>query len=92
MNAFDHFLTAAPERRCEACRHARATARDGLYCHRIAVSPYPCQVERASSTLEAWLCEACGRDGRYFEASAQAPAWLAAEAYARGTTRQEVKP
>jgi hypothetical protein len=56
------------------------------------VSPYPCQVERASSTLEAWLYGACGRDGRYFEASAPAPAWLAAEAYARGTARQEVKP
>lgn len=91
MNALDRLLTTASDRLCDACRHARATDRDGLYCHRIAASPYPCQVERASSTLEAWLYGACGRDGRYFEASAQAPAWLAAEAYAHGSTWQEVK-
>jgi hypothetical protein len=85
MNALDRFLTAAPEPLCQACRHARATVGDGLYCHRTPASPYPCQVERASSTLEAWLYGACGRHGRFFEALARAPAWLAAEAYTRGT-------
>lgn len=67
MDAFDRPLTASPDRPCEACRHARATARDGLYCHRAAASSYPCQVERASTTLEAWLYGACGRHGRFFD-------------------------
>jgi hypothetical protein len=75
MNALDHVLTAAPDRRCEACRHARASARDGLYCHRAAGSPYPCQVERASAPVEAWLYGSCGRHGRFFEAQAAAPGW-----------------
>jgi hypothetical protein len=70
MNALDRFLTSAPERSCAACRHARSTDRDGLYCHRVAGTPYPCQVERASSMVEAWLYGACGRDGRFFEAAA----------------------
>jgi hypothetical protein len=79
MSALDRLLTAAPERSCGTCRHARATDRDGLYCHRIAGMPYPCQVERASATLEAWVYGACGRDGRYFEPNAGS-AWLAQDA------------
>jgi hypothetical protein len=77
MSAVDRYLTAATDRMCEGCRHARATDRDGLYCHRIAATPYPCQVERASSALEAWLYGACGRHGRFFESAAGSPAWIA---------------
>jgi hypothetical protein len=76
MNALDRLLTSAPERSCAACRHARSTDRDGLYCHRVAGTPYPCQVERASSIVEAWLYGACGRDGRFFEADAGS-GWIA---------------
>jgi hypothetical protein len=79
MNALDRLLTAAPDRLCDACRHARTSDRDGLYCHRIAGAPYPCQVERASSAVEAWLYGACGRHGRFFEP--------AADAIARATSR-----
>lgn len=72
MNALDRLLTVAPDRLCDACRHARSTDRDGLYCHRIAGTPYPCQVERASSMVEAWLYGACGQHGRFFERVADA--------------------
>jgi len=82
MNALDYFLTATPDRLCDACRHARASALDGLYCHRSGGSPFPCQVGRASSTLEAWLYGACGREGRFFEARA---------AQSSGTTRSELR-
>jgi hypothetical protein len=74
MNALDRLLAAAPDRLCDACRHVRSTERDGLYCHRIAGTPYPCQVERASSTVEAWLYGACGQHGRFFERVADATA------------------
>lgn len=67
MIALDRFLAAPAPRPCETCRHARATARDGLYCHRTTGSPYPCQVERASAMFEAWLYGACGRHGRFFD-------------------------
>jgi hypothetical protein len=96
MNALDCFLTAASDRPCEACRHAREFAHDGLYCHRAAGSPYPCQVERASAPVEAWLYGSCGRHGRFFEArAAAAPAWIAPDAQRRGmvdpdSTRQRV--
>ena len=83
MNALDRFLTAAPDRLCEACRHARASAHDGLYCHRAAGSPYPCQVERTSALVEAWLYGACGRQGRFFEAQ-PVPAWILPDAHRRG--------
>ena len=76
MNALDRFLTARDEPLCGACCHARSTDRDGLYCHRVAGTPYPCQVERASSIVEAWLYGACGRDGRFFEADAGS-GWIA---------------
>ena len=66
MNALDLFLTPSAPPACEACRHARATA-DGLYCARRAASPYPCEVERGSALVEAWLYGACGRHGRFFE-------------------------
>lgn len=79
MNALDRLLTVATGRLCAACRHAHATDHDGLYCQRIAARPYPCQVERASSTVEAWLYGACGRDGRFFEPHAGS-AWIAQEA------------
>jgi hypothetical protein len=87
MDALDRFLTARDKPLCGACCHARATARDGLYCHRIAGTPYPCQVERASSALEAWLYGACGRHGRFFEPTAGSPAWIARDA--RPNTAQE---
>jgi hypothetical protein len=89
MNALDHFLTAAPDRPCETCRHARASAHDGLYCHRAAGSPYPCQVERASAPVEAWLYGSCGRHGRFHEArAAAAPAWLLHDADRGRPTRE----
>jgi hypothetical protein len=88
MNALDHFLIAASDRRCETCRHARASAHDGLYCHRAAGSPYPCQVERASAPVEAWLYGSCGRQGRFFEAKAAASAWVLRDA-GRGRTARE---
>jgi len=79
MDALDLLLNAPAPRPCEACRHARASEHDGLYCHRL--SPYPCAVERASSPVEAWLYGACGSRGRFFEAkAAPAPAWTAAAA------------
>jgi hypothetical protein len=89
MDALEILLTAPPDRRCEACRHARPTARDGLYCGRSAGSPYPCAVERASAPIEAWLYGACGRQGRFFEASAAGlPARVAGDALsARGLPR-----
>jgi hypothetical protein len=78
MDALDRLLTAPATRPCDACRFARATAHDGLYCHRGAQTPYPCAVERASSPVEAWLYGACGGHGRFFEAStAAAPAPIA---------------
>ena len=82
MRALDN----APESRlCQDCRYARTTAHDGLYCDRSTSSPYPCEVERASSPLEAWLYRACGRLGRFFEARAVAPERLPEEAAGRGT-------
>ena len=69
MDALDRFLTAPVPRPCGECRHARQSARDGLYCHREKLAPYPCAVERASTPLEAWLYGACGTRGRYFEAT-----------------------
>jgi hypothetical protein len=66
MNALDLLLTPSEPPACEACRHARASA-DGLYCARRAASPYPCEVERGSTLVEAWLYGACGRHGRFFE-------------------------
>ena len=85
MDPLDRFLTASADRPCQACRHARATAHDGLYCDRSTQSPYPCEVERASSPLEAWLYRACGRHGRFFEArTAAAPEWIAEGAAGRG--------
>jgi hypothetical protein len=88
MNALDHFLTAAPDRPCETCRYARASAHDGLYCHRVAGAPYPCQVERASAPVEAWLYGSCGRQGRFFEAKAAACAWVLHDTR-RGRTARE---
>ena len=79
MDALARFLTASATRPCQACRHARATAHDGLYCDRGTVSPFPCEVERASAPLEAWLYGACGSQGRFFEAKA-APEWIAEDA------------
>lgn len=78
MDVLDLFLTAPAPRPCEACRFARATAYDGLYCHRGTLTPYPCAVERASSQVEAWLYGACGSHGRFFEApTGAAPALIA---------------
>jgi hypothetical protein len=87
MNALDRFLTAASDRRCETCRHARASVHDGLYCHRVAGSPFPCQVERASAPVEAWLFGSCGRHGRFFEAGpTAAPPWIVRDVQRRGVT------
>jgi hypothetical protein len=83
MNALELFLTASAPRPCDQCRYARASAHDGLYCHRDTVAPYPCAVERASSPIEAWLYGACGTHGRFFEART-APAWAVEEAAGRG--------
>jgi hypothetical protein len=90
MNALDRILAASSERACEACRHARGTAGDGLYCHRTAASPCPCQVERASATLEAWVYGACGRYGRYFEEArpTAAPVWTPRGAERRNVTAE----
>jgi hypothetical protein len=71
MNALDLLLTSSALPACDACRHARASA-DGLYCARRAGAPYPCQIERGSALVEAWLYGACGRHGRFFEAAAAA--------------------
>jgi hypothetical protein len=68
MNALDLLLTSSELPACDACRHARASA-DGLYCARRAGVPYPCQIERGSALVEAWLYGACGRHGRFFEAA-----------------------
>jgi hypothetical protein len=84
MDALDRLLTAPAARSCEACRFARATAYDGLYCHRGTLTPYPCAVERASSPVEAWLYGACGSHGRFFEAGTAAPARILADAPDRG--------
>jgi hypothetical protein len=73
MNALDLLLTSSELPACDACRHARASA-DGLYCARRAGAPYPCQIERGSALVEAWLYGACGRHGRFFEAAAAATA------------------
>ena len=83
MDALERFLTASANRPCQACRYARATAHDGLYCDRCTESPYPCEVERASSPLEASLYRACGRHGRFFEPKAEAPGWIAVDAAGR---------
>lgn len=69
IDALARFLAPSPARPCQACRHARATAHDGFHRVRDAVTPYPCEVERASTPLEAWLYGACGTRGRYFEAT-----------------------
>jgi len=84
MNALDRFLTAPATRPCQACRFARATAHAGLYCDRGTVSPFPCEVERGSSPIEAWLYGACGSHGRFFEARPAAPEWIAEDAAGRG--------
>lgn len=77
MDALELFLSPPAPRACEDCRHARATARDGLHCQRGAKAAFPCAVERASPAFEAWLYGACGSQGRYFEARTSAvPAWL----------------
>ncbi len=82
MNALDRFLTASAPRPCQACRYARATAHDGLFCDRV--TPFPCELERASSPVEAWLYGACGRHGRFFEAKAVGPEWITEHAAGRG--------
>ena len=83
MNALDLLLTSSELPACDACRHARASA-DGLYCARRAGAPYPCQIERGSALVEAWLYGACGRHGRFFEpAAAVTPAGTAAGQLAR---------
>jgi hypothetical protein len=83
MNALDLLLTSSEPPPCDACRHARASA-DGLYCARRAGAPYPCEVERGSALVEAWLYRACGRHGRFFEPAAAAiSAGSAAGALAR---------
>jgi hypothetical protein len=84
MNALDRLLTASPLPACDACRHARPSAHDGLYCHRGAVAPYPCSVERASALLEAWLYGACGFQGRFFEAKPAVLPWTAEDAARSG--------
>jgi hypothetical protein len=84
MDPLERSPTASANSPCQACRYARATAHDGLYCDRCTGSPYPCEVERASSPLEAWLYHACGCHGRFFEPKATAPEWIAADAAGRG--------
>ncbi len=84
MDPLERSPTASANPPCQACRYARATAHDGLYCDRCTGSLYPCEVERASSPLEAWLYHACGCDGRFFEPKATAPEWVAADAAGRG--------
>ena len=84
MNALDLLLTSSELPACDACRHARASA-DGLYCARRAGAPYPCQIERGSALVEAWLYGACGRHGRFFEPAA-------ARELARKETRRRCEP
>jgi hypothetical protein len=72
MNALDCFLTRAPDRLCEVDRHARESAHDGLHGHRAGGPPYPCQAERASAPVEAWLFGSCGRQGSFLETRAAA--------------------
>jgi hypothetical protein len=77
MDALDLLLNPPAPRACEDCRHARATAHDGLHCQRGAQAALPCTVERASRAIEAWLYGACGSRGRFFAArTAAVPARL----------------
>lgn len=71
MDALAHLLTPHECPACEACRHARMSEHDGLYCARQADALYPCEVERGSAFVEAWLYGACRRQARFFAPNAR---------------------
>ena len=66
MDVLARYLPSIVSPACEACRHARASAGGDLYCVRRGAA-YPCEVERASAGVEAWLYGACGRHARFFQ-------------------------
>ena len=66
MDVLARYLPSIVSPACEACRHARASAGGDLYCVRGGAA-YPCEVERESAGVEAWLYGACGRHARFFE-------------------------
>jgi hypothetical protein len=66
--ALDRPLPPTGTPACDACRHACASADGELYCVRGGSgAAYPCDVERGSTGVEAWVYGACGRYARFFE-------------------------